>query len=451
MSIPLPLSGPQAHLLLVGKEIVLPTDAKYYSIAPKQNKLQASLDDVEKYLSSLSLSNNDYELAGLEIARLSRVVTGLDAGASSSSTKTAIDAGIRRYDSEASGDPRDGSLSAGSLITHYQWPFLHCLALESCASLPSGASGSGHKRQNSSSTKKQVERKRSRRNQKKNNDNPDKSNSGDGREPGEPGGSSSTQQSPINAEAFDCLLHKRDFERYQCCAKYKIRRWCDLLQHIRRYHLIEREHCPRCRKEYKGEWAEHLKDEHIREDLCQRITVIEAGKLVPEEYGELENLQGSPAQRYERAWDILFPGFPYPGSPYVDSLSTLVANQFDLFQALLPRYLVLEMRQEGFHMEDRFLAALEYHVSRAIQEPSLMLATIGASVEPPVPTIGTTPPLVLTQPLDLSTDLMPESSDEPDLDAQPQEQDLGSSKGTGFHDEYNDADKWINFPGNEVL
>ncbi|KAF4446596.1 serine/threonine protein kinase [Fusarium austroafricanum] len=94
------------------------------------------------------------------------------------------------------------------------------------------------------------------------------------------------------------------------------KRWSDILIHINRTHLLKNEHCALCRIEFKGQQAQEMKNEHLRNASCQPASIIEKGKMLPSEYEKLKGLPGSLEEKWFGACGLLFPRQVLPTSPW---------------------------------------------------------------------------------------------------------------------------------------
>ncbi|KAK2928093.1 Histone-fold [Fusarium oxysporum f. sp. vasinfectum] len=146
-----------------------------------------------------------------------------------------------------------------------------------------------------------------------------------------------TQQLVIKKLA--CLFYKLDTLKYQCCAGYNLTKWDHVLQHLKRLHLIQGEHCPKCREEFEGESAEAEKNEHIRQDTCGKKTALDTGLLLEDEYNGLTGLRGSHEEKWREAWKRLFARHPAPYSPFIELLESVLDAQCNTLERELPSLL----------------------------------------------------------------------------------------------------------------
>ncbi|KAH7182083.1 hypothetical protein DER46DRAFT_641994 [Fusarium sp. MPI-SDFR-AT-0072] len=138
--------------------------------------------------------------------------------------------------------------------------------------------------------------------------------------------------------SFECPFCKLDPHRYEECRGYRLTRLSDVMQHIKRQHLIlevrlgletlkEEDiilYCTRCRYLFHGLGAALRLGIHLNEKIpCQIANIEQSGVMVLLEFEGLRRKLRSYARHSERfrwniIWDWCFPGKPCPPSPYVD-------------------------------------------------------------------------------------------------------------------------------------
>lgn len=127
---------------------------------------------------------------------------------------------------------------------------------------------------------------------------------------------------------YCCAFYKVDPVKYRKCGHLEIKSVAYFLQHIIRQHLLDDKHyhCDNCRFGWPkdGRNSDTQWEEHTRVRTCQRVTLEELGKLLPEEHRRLkrklkEKPAGSESERWYKVWEQLFPGYKRPDSPYLSN------------------------------------------------------------------------------------------------------------------------------------
>lgn len=220
--------------------------------------------------------------------------------------------------SAATRHPNNGANGAPDVILlflgnhrHRHWWILHCPTVKSYGSETPSIGG---KRAGSPGPGNQSGGRKKRSGQEINNWNNGKGNKGNGQGPGKNKRGFGPNQ--LCTKKLACLFYKLDDQGFHCCIGFNFSRWSDVLQHLKRKHLIEGDHCPKCREEFEGELAEADKDEHIRQDTCVERTVIDTGLLLQDEYDDLNGLHGTHEEKWYKAWGKLFGDHPAPDSPF---------------------------------------------------------------------------------------------------------------------------------------
>ncbi|KAF9768228.1 hypothetical protein IL306_014495 [Fusarium sp. DS 682] len=279
---------------------------------------------------------------------------------------------IQHNDSGASGTSKVNLTISGSL-EHCIWPFLHRLTL----SPGSEQSGFGCKRLGSPGAGKQSGEKKQKPGQGNHGNNPGKDKKGikgNGQGPGRKKRGFGPEKP--NGRRLACLFYKYDPGEYECCAGYNLTKWDHVLQHLKRIHLLEEEHCSECRTEFYGEDAETNKDQHIREATCQKRTAIETGLLIEAEYNDLTGLgQGSHEEKWFRAWDKLFRGYQPPDTPFLETPESLLEARCNMLQVELPGLLQSFVRDTSSD-SDR-ISNMTNAILRLIRNPTSESRSLG--------------------------------------------------------------------------
>ncbi|KAF4457345.1 hypothetical protein F53441_674 [Fusarium austroafricanum] len=141
--------------------------------------------------------------------------------------------------------------------------------------------------------------------------------------------------------SFECPFCKLDPHRYERCRRHLFTRLSDVIQHIKRQHLlVERRigggagvqpeiitlYCTRCRCLFYGVGAENRRRVHLAERIqCQIVNIEHSGVLLPREFDDLRTelrlyVRHDETYKWYIIWDVCFPGKTRPASPYVDTL-----------------------------------------------------------------------------------------------------------------------------------
>jgi hypothetical protein len=442
--------------------------SNYYSIAPKQKRLPTNLENFIRHLCILTLFADFYKPVRRNKIKTQQVAAKVQDEALPLPAKGQISAAIRHYNN----GPFQGGLLFPASFRHCRWLFLHCLTLESYGSEPPSF---GYKRVGSPGSGNQSGEKKQRSAQQNNNGSNGKGNKGNGQGPGKKKRGFGPQNPLIKKLA--CLFYKLDSGKYECCAGYNLTKWDHVLQHLKRIHLIQREHCPNCREEFKGEFAEAEKNQHILQDTCQKKTTTETGLLLEEEYNDLTGLHGSHEEKWYRAWEKLFGEHRPPYSPFIESLESVLEAQYHALERELPGLLQSFLRDASVRPESVSTSATTNAILSLLRNPISTSSSL-ANGEPPTeltspipgpsPRAHNMPPsrapepstnagecfgpstdAVNAQPVIPTTEFRPSASQERNMEELLWHQTLGelSTFDTVFYDANEAADRWINFSG----
>ncbi|EGU74124.1 hypothetical protein FOPG_16203 [Fusarium oxysporum f. sp. conglutinans race 2 54008] len=354
-------SGLQIHQEFGGGQVL--HDSNYYSIAPKQRKLPTKMETLIQQLCILSLFADFYKPEGRNKNKNQQVATKVQDEVLPLPSKGQISAATRHFDIGANDGPNAVVLFPGN-CRHYRWRFLHCLTLESYGSEPPSF---GYKRVGSPASGNQSGEKKQRSNRENNDRNDGKGNKGNGQGPGKKKRGFGPQQPFIKKLA--CLFFKLDPQKYQCCAGYNLTKWDHVLQHLKRIHLIQGEHCPNCRKEFEGQFAEAEKNAHILQDACEKKTPLETGLLLEEEYNDLTGLHGSHEEKWYKAWKKLFGEHPASYSPFIETLESMLEVQYSTLERELPSLLQSFLRDAMVRPDGDSTSATTNAILRLIRNP----------------------------------------------------------------------------------
>ncbi|KAF5622319.1 hypothetical protein F52700_10582 [Fusarium sp. NRRL 52700] len=310
-----------------------PHNSIYYSIAPKQKKVPTNLQIIIQQLIVLSIIADFYKSEESSKIQKQEVATKVQDKALSLPSTGEIGAATRHYNNGANGAP-DVVLLAPGGRRHLHWWFLYCPTLESYGS---EAPSAGYKRASSPGSSNQSGEKKQRSDQQKNGGNDGKGNKGNDQGPGQRKRGFGPDQPFI--KKLTCLFFKLDPRKYQCCAGYDLTKWDHVLQHLKRMHIIRRDHCPKCRKEFGGELAEAQKNEHVRQDTCAEKTALGTGLLLQDEYDDLAGLHGTHEEKWFKAWKKMFGEHPVPSSPFFETVDCILEVQHSTLERELPAIL----------------------------------------------------------------------------------------------------------------
>ncbi|KAH7121737.1 hypothetical protein B0J13DRAFT_531876 [Dactylonectria estremocensis] len=141
------------------------------------------------------------------------------------------------------------------------------------------------------------------------------SNNGHG--PSTPGTGVGVQGS--NGQHLACHFLKMDVFQFQDCDRFRLSRFHDVMQHIRRRHLLGPYSCINCRLDWPPKMAgsEQLWVEHCRIVTCQYVSFEEAGKLLPWEFKLLKpDSDLSDPEKWKWVWARLTQNRAVPKTPY---------------------------------------------------------------------------------------------------------------------------------------
>jgi hypothetical protein len=262
-------------------------------------------------------------------------------------------------------------------------------------------SESAYKRRNSGNEGKSTGFKKRKGRQKNNTVNDSGRNGND--ENQNPGGARKalcSEDQEATVKRFACVFQKFNPVEYDSCASFILSSWDRVLQHLKRKHLLRGEHCPICRKEFKGESPEDIKDEHIRAG-CQPTTAIETGRLIQKEYDDLTGVgPGDQVTKWLKGWAILFRGYPEPFSPFAE---TLLEANCNLIRRRIPEIVQLFRRNRGQDLTDGDLTDLGVHIVDEVERGRLRTTSRQAVQLTPTP--SSTESNTMAVPLDYDASL----------------------------------------------
>lgn len=127
---------------------------------------------------------------------------------------------------------------------------------------------------------------------------------------------------------YACHFYKLDPDRHYECGSLKLKGPGRVRQHLKRSHSPETYYdyyCPICSKHWDGNrrGSEDQWKSHIQRGGCQRDDAEERPDyehLTQDEVVELNDLRGPNGDHVEQwyqMWDLLFPGYERPSSPYI--------------------------------------------------------------------------------------------------------------------------------------
>ncbi|KAK0620594.1 hypothetical protein B0T14DRAFT_521777 [Immersiella caudata] len=114
-----------------------------------------------------------------------------------------------------------------------------------------------------------------------------------------------------------CPMYKYDKTRHRGCSRLQLTRVRDVKQHLVRRHRMPI-YCPICKESFSDEKSRDL---HTNKLACTKAAGgVSIAGITEEQRDALSrrvNRSLNEAGQWNSIWDILFPGAPRPGSPYV--------------------------------------------------------------------------------------------------------------------------------------
>lgn len=114
-----------------------------------------------------------------------------------------------------------------------------------------------------------------------------------------------------------CPMYKYDKKRHRGCSRLQLTRVRDVKQHLLRRHRLPI-YCPICKRDFTNEKS---RDFHTRERACMEppegVSITGITEDQRDALGRRVNRSLSAVEQWNSIWDILYPGIPRPGSPYV--------------------------------------------------------------------------------------------------------------------------------------
>ncbi|KAF5649984.1 hypothetical protein F52700_423 [Fusarium sp. NRRL 52700] len=149
-------------------------------------------------------------------------------------------------------------------------------------------------------------------------------------------GDANYPQEKAAIEPFECPFCKDDPHHYQECRGLRLTRLYDVIQHIKRQHLLDEVtlesqadlpeniilYCPRCRCLFRGIGASSQLRVHLNQDVdCQPVSIGESGFMISKEFNELKKELSKERSDHEKwfiIWNKCYPGKRRPKSPRVE-------------------------------------------------------------------------------------------------------------------------------------
>jgi hypothetical protein len=134
---------------------------------------------------------------------------------------------------------------------------------------------------------------------------------------------------------FSCPFFKKDPLLYRGCATFHLSRTQDVKYHLARKHPRP-EYCPRCNEVF-GDDIES-RDAHVRRDSCERRPLLPPDGLSERQRVLLSKPVDAalpPDEQWFSIWDVVFPNYHRPASPY---LNTEVSEQLKNFREFMITY-----------------------------------------------------------------------------------------------------------------
>ncbi|KAF5591937.1 hypothetical protein FPANT_5539 [Fusarium pseudoanthophilum] len=358
-------------------------DSSYYSIAPKQRKLPIKLRVLIQYLCVLSLVTDFYKSERTRKNKNQQVPTEVQDKDLPLPSTCEISASTRHSNNGVNGAPNIMLLFSGNR-RHCHWWIVYCPTQKSYGS---AAPSIGDKRAGSPGSDNQSGAKKKGSGGENNDQGNGKGGKGNGQTPGKKQRGFGPHQ-PFTKK-LACLFFKLDPRKYQCCAGYKITEWDRLLQHLKRQHVLEGDYCPKCRKEFDGEFAEAEKNEHIRQDTCVEETALDTGLLLQGEYDDLAGLHGTHKEKWFKAWVKLFGEHTAPYSPYFETVECMLEVQHSTLERELPSLLQSFLRDARGEPDGDTTAATIVNILRLLRNPTPTSSSLARGETQPVLTPST--------------------------------------------------------------
>lgn len=127
-----------------------------------------------------------------------------------------------------------------------------------------------------------------------------------------------------NTLTWACPFYLYSRRQYRPCLQHKLSRIVDVRTHILRKHR-QASHCPNCGCIFPNDSEDTLRNNHIREQSCQRLVDgFSYPGATADQWSEITAVgsarrQRTDEQRWFEIWGILFPESPPPESPFVTS------------------------------------------------------------------------------------------------------------------------------------
>ncbi|KAF5689616.1 hypothetical protein FCIRC_1311 [Fusarium circinatum] len=138
--------------------------------------------------------------------------------------------------------------------------------------------------------------------------------------------------------SFECIFCKDNPHRYPECRGLRLTRLSDVIQHIKRQHLLVEVtlasqtalpeniilYCPRCRCLFRGMGAAFRLEVHLNQEVkCQPVSIEQSGYMRSKEFEELKSELGSckgksESEKWFIIWVKCYPGKEPPLSPYAE-------------------------------------------------------------------------------------------------------------------------------------
>ncbi|KAF5539393.1 hypothetical protein FMEXI_8882 [Fusarium mexicanum] len=151
-------------------------------------------------------------------------------------------------------------------------------------------------------------------------------------------GDAAYPQGNVAIVSFECIFCKDNPHRYPECRGLRLTRLSDVIQHIKRQHLLIEItlgpqtalpenvilYCPRCRCLFRGMGAAYRLQVHLSHRvICQPVSIEQSGFMRSREFEELKAELGSckgktESEKWFIIWDKCYPGKTHPLSPYAE-------------------------------------------------------------------------------------------------------------------------------------
>lgn len=168
-----------------------------------------------------------------------------------------------------------------------------------------------------------------------------------------------------NDKLLACPFLKFDIDTYRPCGGLTLRGWSQMLQHIKRSHLLGDYYCPNCWTTFD---SQEQSDDHIRDVACQtrlQPDEFDANDIKKLEQGSKEKRGAAAEIKWSWLWAEFFKDHPEPSSPYI------LSHAQDLADLLRRRPEALNNGLHDAHLADQGVTDQNFLAVLLAADPSL--------------------------------------------------------------------------------